>query len=124
MKDFETAVIGPFVVLMTCGLCDGIRCPVCVLLGAFLFLLLPVKNQKIAWRKYLDPLTQFGRKMRVITCNEAYRLPSNGNLEKGLVAWVRQRIGKWRRSHNVATVFNMIKEGDNLIYLEPKLGTT
>jgi len=95
-----------------------------VLLCAFLFLLLPVKNQKIVWRKYLDPLAQFGRKMGVITSNEAYRLPSNGNLKKGLVTWVRQRIGKWRRSHNVATVLNMVKEGNNLIDLKPELGTT
>ena len=95
-----------------------------VLLCAFLFLLLPVKNQKIVWRKYLDPLAQFGRKRGVITCNEASRLTSNSNLKKRLVAWVRQRIGKWRRSHNVATVLNMVKEGKNLIDLEPELGTT
>jgi hypothetical protein len=56
--------------------------------GAFLFLLLLVKSQKIARRKCLDPLTQFGRKMRVITCYEAYLLNGNGDLEKGLVARV------------------------------------
>jgi hypothetical protein len=65
------------------------------LLGAFLYLLLPVKSQKIAQRKNLDPLTQFGGKMRVITCNEAYRLTGNGYLEKGLVAGVGERVGKW-----------------------------
>jgi len=61
--------------------------------------------------------------MCVITCDEAYRLTGNGYLEKGLVARVRQRVGKWRRSDNVATVLNMVKESDNLIDLKPELGT-
>ena len=66
-----------------------------VLSGAFLFLLVPVKSQKIARRKYLDPLTQFGKKMRVLIFNEAYRLDGNGYLEKGLVARVgSSRLGK------------------------------
>jgi hypothetical protein len=62
--------------------------------------------------------------MRVITCNKAYRLTYNGNLKKWLVAWVWQKIGKWRRGHNVATVLNMVQESNNLVYLEPELGTT
>ena len=62
--------------------------------------------------------------MRVITCNEAYRLTSNGNLKKWLVAWVRQKVGKWRRSHNVATVLNMVQENINLVDVEPELSAT
>ena len=62
--------------------------------------------------------------MRVITGNKAYRLTSNSNLKKWLVAWVRQKVGKWRRSHNVATVLNMVHKGNNLVYLEPEFGTT
>jgi hypothetical protein len=45
--------------------------------------------------------------MRVIPCNEAYRLAGNGNLKKWLVASVRQKVGKRRRSHNLATVLNI-----------------
>jgi hypothetical protein len=60
----------------------------------------------------------------MITCNETYRLTSNGNLKKWLVARVRQKVEKWRRSHNVATVLNMVQESINLVYLEPELGTT
>jgi hypothetical protein len=59
--------------------------------------------------------------MCVITCNEAYRLTCNGNLKKWLVPWVWQKIRKWRRSHNVATVLNMVQESNNLVYLEPEL---
>ena len=62
--------------------------------------------------------------MRVIACNQAYRLTSNGNLQKWLVAWVRQRVGKWRRSHNVTMVLDMVQEGNNLVYVEPEPGTT
>jgi len=72
-------------------------------LRAFPFLLFPVKDQEIPWRKHFDSLTQFGRKMRVIACNQAYRLTGIGNFTKWLVAWVRQRVGKWRRSHNLTT---------------------
>ena len=61
--------------------------------------------------------------MRVIPCNEAYRLTSHGNLKKWLVPRVGQGVGKWRRSHNAATVLNMIHESDNLVRLEPELGT-
>jgi hypothetical protein len=84
----------------------------------------PVEGQKIAWRKHLDSLALFGREMSVITCNEAYRPTRNGNLKKWLVAWVGQKIGKWGRSHKVATVFNMVQESNNPVYLEPELGTT
>jgi len=62
--------------------------------------------------------------MRVITGNKAYRMTSNSNLKKRLVAWVRQRRGKRRRSHNVATVLKMVQKGNNLVYLEPEFGTT
>ena len=69
-------------------------------------------------------MTLFGREMRVIACNKAYRLTCNGNLKKWLVAWVWQKIRKLRRGHNVATALNMVQESNNLVYLEPELGTT
>ena len=58
-----------------------------------------------------------------MTCNEAYRLTGNGYLEKGLVAGVGERAGKWGRGNNVAAVPDMVKEGDHLIGLKPELGT-
>jgi hypothetical protein len=78
------------------------------MLCAFPLLVLPIKSQKIAWRKHFYSLTQVGGEMRVITCNEAYRLASYGNLKKWLVARVRQKVGKRRRSHNLTTVLNMV----------------
>jgi len=62
--------------------------------------------------------------MRVIACNEAPRPTGKGNLKKWLVAWVRQRVGQWRRSHNVTTMLNMVHEGKDLVHVELELGAT
>ena len=62
--------------------------------------------------------------MRLIACNEAYRLTSHGNLKKWFVARVRQKVEKWRRSTNVSMVLNVVQEDNNFVYLEPELGTT
>ena len=61
--------------------------------------------------------------MGEIPRNEAHRLTGNGNLKEGLLARVRQRVGKRRRSYNVATVFNMLQESNNLVYVETEPGT-
>jgi len=86
-------------------------------------LLLSAKSQKISWRKHLDSLTQFGGEMRMITCNDACHLASNGDLKKRLVSWVRQGVGKWRRSHNMTPVLNIVQQGTNLVNMEPEPGT-
>ena len=62
--------------------------------------------------------------MRAITGNEAYRPAGNGNLKKRLVRCVRQRVGERRSTHDLAAVLNMLKEGNNPIDVEAKLGTT
>jgi len=69
-------------------------------------------------------MTQLWGKMRVIPRNEAFRPPGNGNLEKRLVARVRQQSGKRRGSHNLAAALDMVQENQNPVRLKPKLGTT
>jgi hypothetical protein len=59
------------------------------------FSLCLVKGQKSAWRKDLPALAQFGRKMRGISCNEAFRLPGNGCLKEGFVVRIRKRVTEW-----------------------------
>jgi len=61
--------------------------------------------------------------MYEITGYETYRLSCDGNLKKRLIAWVRQKIGKWGRSYEVASVLNMVQESNNLVYRETELCT-
>lgn len=61
--------------------------------------------------------------MRAISSNEARRLTGNSDLKKGLVAWVRQRIGQWGGSYEGPTVFDRIQQSGDFVDPEPELGT-
>jgi hypothetical protein len=60
----------------------------------------------------------------MISGNEARRLAGKSDLEKGLVAWVRQRIGQGGGSYEGPTVFDVIQESGDSVDPEPELGAT
>ncbi len=62
--------------------------------------------------------------MHLIPGDEAYRLTGKGDFKKGLVAWVRQRIGQGGGSYEGTAVLDVVQKSGNFIDPEPELGTT
>ena len=91
-------------------------------LFGFKFFLRFVKSQKSAWRKDLPSLTQFGRKMRNISSNEAFRLSNNGCFKECFVVRVRQRVTERWGGHNVAPMVNMVQEGSDFVFVKSEFG--
>jgi len=81
-----------------------------------------VKSQEAAWRKDLPALTQFGRKMRDVSRNEAFRLSGKGYFKEGFVVRIRQRVKERRGGHGVAAMLDMVKEGRNLFFIKSEFG--
>jgi hypothetical protein len=83
-----------------------------------------MEDQELTGGKHLDSVASSDRKMSVIPGNEAHGLTGKGNLQKGLVACVRQRVGQRGRSYEGAAVLNVVQKSSYLVDPELELGTT
>ena len=95
-----------------------------ILLGGFFsFVLLPVMLKEVTGRQDFYTLTQVGREMSIITGDQILYAAGKGNLKKWLAIRIGKGIGKRGRGHGLATVLNVIKKGDKLVFLKTKPGT-
>ena len=60
--------------------------------------------------------------MHVIACDEACRPACGRDLQKWLVAHVRQGIGQWSGGHDGSTVLHVVEKGGDSVLAELELG--